>query len=91
MNQAKVIRGQLRQIALELLPELLTEELRGKLFQSLQTEIGARLSKFENNVKETLTALEDRQKDTLGYLVRQVSTPANKATDGDLAESPKSE
>lgn len=74
-NPAKVLRGQLRQITKEVLPELLNPEMKSALFNALQEEIRLRLTKIENNVKETLEALETRQKDTLGYLVRQVSNP----------------
>ncbi len=71
MSEIKQIRGQLRQIAKELLPELLHEQQ----YAALKAHVDARISEVEKFVKQTMTEMNERHKDTMGYLVRQSSTP----------------
>lgn len=69
-KQTKLLRNQLRGIVQELLPSLMTEEQ----FKNLNDIINARLLKLEGDVKKTLHEMNERQKDTMGYLVRQAAS-----------------
>lgn len=62
-NHIKIIRGQLRQLVLELLPEILETEVVKKMMDDV------RASTLKN-----LKEMNERHKDTMGYLVRQVTT-----------------
>ena len=62
-NHIKTLRGQLRQIVLDVLPDVLT--------QALVKDIEARLKK---EMTDRLDAIDERQKAIQGYMVRQ-STP----------------
>lgn len=74
---AKLIRGQLRQIVQELLGEVLVATLREEIVKEVkETYFEPRLRKIESNVQETLQLVNQRSKDSLGYLVRQVTEPA---------------
>lgn len=70
-KDVKLVRGQLRQIAKELLPEAINEQQ----YQALKKHIDTRVNEIEALVKKTLHEMNERQKDTMGYLVRQASLP----------------
>jgi hypothetical protein len=74
MSNLKQLRGQLRQIAKELLPELLTGEFREQMEQLIK----ARMDQIEADTKKTMHEMNTRHKDTMGYLVRQVTVPSTK-------------
>lgn len=79
-NPAKILRGQLRQIVKEILPDLLTAEMKSKMHEELRVEVQKRLDNVTKNVKETLDTIDQRSKDVQGYLVRQttqVAVPAS--------------
>lgn len=90
MSDAKLIRGQLRQIAKEILPDVLSQELKTELYKKIREEMTARINAIEENVKLTLEQLDQRSKDTLDYLVRQstIDTQLNKAISQPIAEAP---
>lgn len=60
MSALKQIRGQLRQIAKELLPELLEQELFLKVELKLRKELQARLEQIDK-----------RQAEVQSYIIRQ--------------------
>ena len=60
MSNAKVIRGQLRQIAKEILPEILTNELVEFIRNELRQELLIKLN-----------AIDERSKDIQAYMIRQ--------------------
>ena len=62
----------MRQIVKELLPEIIKQEL----FSVIQKSVDERILSIEANVKQTLHELNERHKDTMSYLVRQVTAPA---------------
>jgi len=68
MKNTKVLRGQLRQIAQELLPELMKEAL----FEEITKQMIARVNAIEEFTKKTMTEMNERHKDTMGMLVRSV-------------------
>lgn len=73
-SNAKLLRKQLRNVVQELLPQLVTDELKAAMHQQLAIEIQKRLDNVTKNVKETLDMIDQRSKDIQGYLVRQTST-----------------
>jgi hypothetical protein len=75
-KDAKLIRGQVRQIVKEILPAVLKDELLQAISKQLVANLTSKLTKIEENVKETLQAVDQRSKDSLSYLVRQASEPS---------------
>lgn len=71
MSDIKVIRGQLRQIAKEILPEVLSAEMETKIMKHVDT----RLDYMTNMIKSTLDQLDRRSKDMQSYVVRNVGVP----------------
>jgi len=74
-NNAKLVRSQLRQIAKELLPEILTQAL----YAEIGKEVTARLNEIQANIKENLERIDQRSKDVQSYIVRATAPipPAN--------------
>jgi hypothetical protein len=71
MNNAKQLRGQLRQVVKEMLPETLTEQH----YETLKKHIDARINEIEKSVKDTMHTINERHKDTMSYLLREVTLP----------------
>lgn len=71
-NQIKQLRGQMRQIVKEILPETLTEAQ----FELLNTKIDKKLKELQELVQANLKEMNDRQRDVMSYLVRQVTVPS---------------
>lgn len=69
-KEAKVIRGQLRQIVKEMFVELVSTEL----YTALQKENASRLEQIANNVNETLASISARQKDVQSMIMRELFT-----------------
>ncbi len=65
-NKAKVLRGQLRQIVLEVLPEVIKSEL----YKQLQVENDKRLNSIQKHIEGTLKQLEEKQKDFFSSVIR---------------------
>lgn len=59
-NQVKDLRKQLRNVVKEILPELLQSEAVEAIYRLLREELGKRLD-----------AIDERQKEIAGYMVRQ--------------------
>lgn len=77
MNDIKEVRKQLRRIVKEILPEILTAEQYALIKQHNE----AKLNELEKFIKDTLHEMNERHKNTMGYLVRQVSTPVEPKKD----------
>lgn len=75
-NPAKMLRSQLRQIVKEILPDLLTSEMKSALHEQLRVEVQKRLDNVTKNVKETLDTIDQRSKDVQSYLVRATTQTA---------------
>lgn len=73
-GNVKQLRKQLRTIVGEMLPAVLTEELIKAVAQSLSEELKRRMDALESTVLKNTKEMNERQKDALSYLVRQVST-----------------
>jgi len=68
-KEIKAIRGQLRQIAKEILPEVMASEIVG----ILQAEQRAKLTEIANMVVKRLDEIENRSKDVQSYIMREVA------------------
>lgn len=71
-KQVKLIRGQVRQIVQELLPEVLSAEHHAEIKKIIEERLGV----LEAHVKAQMHEMNERQKDTLTALIRSVSVPA---------------
>lgn len=82
-NQAnlKAYRKQIRNLAQELLPEMVKDEL----FKALSAQIHAQVEQISANVKFTLKSIDERSKDIQSYIVRQSTAPANPAAEAIIA------
>lgn len=72
MRTLKQVRGQLRQVAQEMLPQLLTHEM----FVDLQKQILERLNYLADMMLDRITKLEEKQKDFQNFLMRELAKPA---------------
>ena len=68
-KNAKLIRGQLRDIIKEMLPQILTQEV----VKGMMTSNAAVMRVIESNVNKKLKEIEERQKNSLDYLIRQAT------------------
>jgi hypothetical protein len=75
MSDAKVIRGQLRQIVKEELENIILAELKTSVSKDIMSEVMKKLNAIEDMIKQKLTVIDERSKDTMGLLVRQASIP----------------
>ena len=71
MNNAKQLRGQLRQIVQEIMPELTSDAQ----FAAIKAHVDVKIKEIEEHVKKMMSEMNERHKDTMGYLVRSVTTP----------------
>jgi len=76
-NQAKVLRGQLRQIAKEMLPDV----MGGELFSKLQEENRARLEEIAQMVNNRLIEIENRSKDVQSFIMREIANQTAPVTE----------
>ncbi len=68
-TNAKVLRGQLRQLVKDVLPEVLTTEMQIELANRL----AAQLKLIQADMQTQLNEMKTKQDDTLSFLVRQVT------------------
>jgi hypothetical protein len=69
-SEVKVLRGQLRQIVKDMLPELLATEM----FQALQQKNKAELEFIKKQVIETLERIDSRQADVQSMILRELTS-----------------
>jgi len=74
MSDAKLIRGQVRQITKEILTDLIATEL----FAKLQEENIKQLNEIVKMVTERLDQIEQRSKDVQSYIMREMANSSNK-------------
>lgn len=70
MSNPKELRKQLRNVVQEILPEILTKEV----ISVIQAELNKKILEIETSTKKTMHEMNERHKDTMGYLVRSVTT-----------------
>lgn len=71
-KEAKLIRGQVRQVVKEVMPEILTHELTTAILK----DVMKRLEMSEELIKKTLEEMNSRSKDIMSYVVRQSAVTA---------------
>jgi hypothetical protein len=71
-NEAKVIRGQVRQIAQELLPSILNQEFSQQIYSQLQKEITFKLEEIQAMVNTTLNDMNKRAQDVQAFMMSQI-------------------
>lgn len=80
MSTIKQIRGQIRQIVKDLLPEVLATEVGNALHKSLTAQLQKRMDEITNHMKRTLDTIDERSKDIQSYVVRNSPAEAPKIT-----------
>lgn len=73
-TNAKDLRKQVRNVVLEILPGVLTKEVVDAIVKS----VNSRLDKIEKDNKDSIAKINERHKDVMSFLVRQVSKPDSK-------------
>lgn len=71
-NELKQIRGQIRQIVKEMLPEILKAELQTAIYKQIAGELTAKLQITEGEIRRQLQAMDDRAKDVQSFIMREV-------------------
>lgn len=71
-TDAKVVRGQLRQIAKELLPALCMKEEH----KAIVSNLNAQIEGLKKIIEERLDAIDQRSRDMQAYIVRNVTMPS---------------
>ncbi len=72
-TNAKDLRKQIRNVTQELLPEILTKELQTAVYAELKNHIEFKLRQIDDNIRASLAAMEARQKDVQGLLLREMT------------------
>lgn len=75
-KNVKFLRGQVRQVVKQLLPEVFSTETSKAMEKVLVTRIDSRLSEITKVVKEALDTMDKRSLDMQSYVVRNVAVPA---------------
>lgn len=78
-KEAKLVRGQLRQLAKELLPEALASEIHVAHYNQLMREVQGKLSVVQSQISETLARIDQRSLDMQSFLMRQATAEAPKS------------
>jgi hypothetical protein len=55
------------------MPTVISQELVSNIKTTLQKETGVIMTRIEEHVKETLTKIDDRNKDMQSYILREVA------------------
>lgn len=71
MSDAKVIRGQVRQVVKEVMPEILRAEITEQVRKELTAKFDRRFTELAKHLQATMDAIEQRSKDVQAYVVRQ--------------------
>lgn len=77
MSDAKDIRKQLKNVVKDELKSVVLAELKAEISREVTKELMAKLKALEDMIREKLTVIDERSKDTMSYLVRQSAKPAN--------------
>lgn len=96
--KAKLMRKQLREMIRNEMDALVKEELVKAVREELSGEMRLNLRLLEKKVTETLEKVDERSKDTLGFLMRNVAAggqlgvnPPSVAAANEQPEAPKGE
>lgn len=72
-SDIKEVRKQLRTVAKELLPEVLTGALTEAVYTKLHNETVERLKMIEAQINQTLAQIDERQKTVQAFIMNQVT------------------
>ncbi len=75
-KNVKFLRGQVRQVVKELLPQVLNAEAIQSMNKDLISRVDTRLASLTDMVKSTLDQIDQRSQDMQSYVVRNVAVPA---------------
>ena len=67
------LRKQLRNVVLDLLPEVLNSELVTAANKDVTAKLESRLDAIQKHLMTTLSQIEQRQKDTQTYVMRNIA------------------
>ncbi len=70
-SEAKVIRGQVRQIVKEEMPAILQTELAERIRKELTAQFNTRFTALATHMQKTMDAIEERSKEVQAYVIRQ--------------------
>lgn len=76
MSNSKELRKSLRNVVQDMLPSLMQSELGEAIRKDLSKQINMRLDLVVKEIQGTLQQIDQRSKDTQGYIVRQSLKPA---------------
>lgn len=71
MSDAKQVRNQVRNVARELLPDILEQELTGAIRKEVLAHVDKRLNEIAAHMKHVLDTIDQRSKDSQAYVIRQ--------------------
>jgi hypothetical protein len=71
-KEIKAIRGQIRQIIKELLPDMINQELQTAMYKQLSGELSAKLLVIEGDIKKQLLEMDNRAKDVQNFIMREM-------------------
>lgn len=82
-SSIKLLRGQVRQIVQELLPQVLKDEI----LKALNRQINERLDSINRFVDNAVKEMNERSKETQSYVVRNLALSNALATQSKVEES----
>lgn len=77
----KALRGQVRQIVQDLLPEIIKTEFVADLHRKVAEQVDKRLDNLMAYNRAALETIDKRSKDVEAYVVRETARSAPKATE----------
>jgi hypothetical protein len=75
--ELKTLRKQLRNIAQEMLPTILTQEVVEAIGKTLSQKLETRVDAIDKHIKTALNAIDERSKEVQSFIVRNVGVPAS--------------
>lgn len=76
-SDLKALRSQLRQVVKDILPDMQKEVLYSDIMSTVMT----RVKELEKEVKDTLHTINERHKDTMNFLTREMLKAQNKPSE----------
>jgi hypothetical protein len=72
-KEVKDIRKQLRNVAQEMAPAILSSEVGTQMYKQLMQAVEGKLKSLEVQIQDTLTKIDERSKDLQAYAMRQIA------------------
>lgn len=80
-NPIKQLRGQVRQLVKEMLPEVFKTEFIAALHKSIAEQVDKRLDNLMSYNRAALDVIDKRSKDVEAYVIREMARNAPKPTE----------